>query len=248
MKKLLGVIAVLFGLFSLGSCSNQSKLKQAMTYEQFMEAEAGDEVTIEGFIAAKQSWWNDQVTLYLLTETSGEGYFVYNMACTEDENNNVYKIGTYVHIEASAKTVFAGEHEIMGDDITKVEVIDAGDKTMNTTPIDVSNKLTSLEQYQNSYFKATLTVVEYETTDQNVVVDSSNAFGYKGSTPTDDLYFTISDGTTELACCVEAYLTGSETAVHQTVQTLSVGDEVTVEGYLYWWNGANPHITSIVIK
>lgn len=241
MKKLLGLFFALVLGVSLTSCGE--KLKPAMTYSEFMAAEADAEVVVEGFIVDKQGWWDNKVTMYLATEVSGEGYFIYEFPCTEEENNTTYAIGEYVHIEAT-KTIYAGEHEIMGDNITKACVVET-QKFASSTPVDVTKKLTALENYQNAYFTATLEVVEFTTTDSDTTVAENKAWGYKGSEVNNDLYFTLSDGTNTLNCCVEVYLTGTNTDVYKAVQTLSIGDKVIVEGYLYWWNGANPHITSV---
>jgi hypothetical protein len=33
--------------------------------------------------------------------------------------------------------------------------------------------------------------------------------------------------------------------VYKAVKGLRVGDKIDLEGFLYWYNGANPHITSV---
>ena len=242
MKRLLSLFFVLVLGFSLTGCGE--KLKPAMTYSEFMAAEADAEVVVEGFIVDKQGWWDNKVTMYLATNVPGEGYFIYELPCTEEENNTIYAIGECIHIEAT-KTIYAGEHEIMGDNITKVCTLTT-QNFASVTPIDVTDKLASVEQYQNAYFTATLEVVEFTTTDSDTTVSENKAWGYKGSEPNNDLYFTLSDGTNTLNCCVEVYLTGTNTKVYEDAQKLTIGDKVIVEGYLYWWNGANPHITSII--
>jgi hypothetical protein len=199
-----------------------------MTYQEFMAAEAGAEVAIEGFIAAKQSWWDNKVTMYLTTENSGEGYFIYEFSCSEEENNSIYKIGEYIHIEGT-KTIYAGEHEIMGENITAASVVDKGTKQMPEA-IDLTGKLGELELYQNSFFRADLEVVEFVSTSQDVTVSTSKGFGYKGDTIGNDLYFTLSDGTNVLNCCVEYYLTNEDTDVYTQTQNLKIGDSVTVYG------------------
>ena len=39
---------------------------------------------------------------------------------------------------------------------------------------------------------------------------------------------------------------GADTDVYQAVEALNVGDTIDVAGFLYWYQGANPHITSVV--
>ena len=44
---------------------------------------------------------------------------------------------------------------------------------------------------------------------------------------------------------VESYLCGKDSEVYKAVKALKVGDKIDMEGFLYWYNGANPHITSV---
>ena len=70
---------------------------------------------------------------------------------------------------------------------------------------------------------------------------------YKNGEPGDDIYVTVGlDGNT-YDFCVERYLTGPETEVYTTVGTLEVGDVVDVEGFLYWYEGVNTHITAVTV-
>ena len=47
---------------------------------------------------------------------------------------------------------------------------------------------------------------------------------------------------------IEYYLCNETTDVYQTVTNLKVGDTIDMEGFLYWYNGSQPHITSVVVK
>ena len=47
---------------------------------------------------------------------------------------------------------------------------------------------------------------------------------------------------------MESYLCASSTDVYKAVENLKVGDTVDMEGYLYWYEGVNPHITSVTVK
>ena len=61
----------------------------------------------------------------------------------------------------------------------------------------------------------------------------------------DDLYFDVTlDGKT-YTFTVESYLCGKDSEVYKAVKALKVGDKIDMEGFLYWYNGANPHITSV---
>ena len=60
-----------------------------------------------------------------------------------------------------------------------------------------------------------------------------------------DLYFNASvDGAT-YTFTVESYLCDNTTEVYSAVKHLKVGDKIDMEGFLYWYEGVNPHITSV---
>ena len=46
---------------------------------------------------------------------------------------------------------------------------------------------------------------------------------------------------------MEYYLCGSDTDVYKAVEALNVGDVVDLEGFLYWYEGSNPHVTSLTV-
>jgi hypothetical protein len=70
-----------------------------------------------------------------------------------------------------------------------------------------------------------------------------NGAGDEGS----DLYFSVTDGTNTYTFTVESYLCGKDTDVYKAVKALNVGDVINLEGFLYWYDGVNPHITSVEV-
>ena len=90
MKKLLGFIFALVAVLSLASCGG--KVEGALSYDEYVAAKDDTEVTIAGYVQARQSWWTDeakgvsQATFYL--QDKDGGYFVYNLPCTEEQYNN----------------------------------------------------------------------------------------------------------------------------------------------------------------
>ena len=44
---------------------------------------------------------------------------------------------------------------------------------------------------------------------------------------------------------VESYLCDNTTDVYKAVTELEIGDKIDMEGFLYWYEGVNPHITSV---
>ena len=62
------------------------------------------------------------------------------------------------------------------------------------------------------------------------------------------MYFKASYNGQTYDFCVEFYLRGQDTDVYKAVEALNVGDTIDVEGFLYWYEGANPHVTSVTVK
>ncbi len=78
--------------------------------------------------------------------------------------------------------------------------------------------------------------------------DAGDAFLYKwngSGAEGDDLYFNVSVGGNTYTLCVESYLCGLGSEAYEAVRALKVGDVIDLEGFLYWYNGAQPHITSV---
>ncbi|MBQ2241635.1 MAG: hypothetical protein II319_05795, partial [Clostridia bacterium] len=71
---------------------------------------------------------------------------------------------------------------------------------------------------------------------------------YKNGAPGDDIYVTVSKDGAEYSFCVERYLTGPETEVYTAVGALQAGDTVDIDGFLYWYEGVNTHITAVTKK
>ena len=63
----------------------------------------------------------------------------------------------------------------------------------------------------------------------------------------DDLYFNVSYNGETYTFTVESYLCDNSTDVYKAVTSLEIGQTVDMEGFLYWYEGANPHITSVTV-
>ena len=46
---------------------------------------------------------------------------------------------------------------------------------------------------------------------------------------------------------IESYLTGKDTDVYKAAEALKVGQVVDLTGYVYWYNGIQPHIINISV-
>ncbi|MBO4326678.1 MAG: hypothetical protein J5950_05360 [Clostridia bacterium] len=245
MKKVIALLLVVLTVFVLFGCKAKedinAKSEGVMTYAEYAAAKVNDAVVIEAYIQAKQSWWENKAVLYL---ADGEGgYLAYNAACTEDEYNNQLTIGTKVKIEGF-KAEYQGELEVAeGAKVTVVE--GAGKYIAKATDVTaILGKEEELIKKMNQFvaFKG-MTVEASTDADGNEV-----AFLYKWNgtgSEGDDLYFNVSVGGKTYTFTVESYLCGKDTDVYKAVQALKVGDKIDLEGFLYWYNGVNPHITSV---
>ena len=221
------LLALAFSLVACGGINPNAKSEGTMTYADYAAAEIDADVVIEGFVQGKQSWWNNKGTFYL---QDGDGaYFVYELACTEEEYNRM-TVGTKLKI-TGVKAEWAGE----------VEIIDATFEILDGTWVAEATDLTSVIANEQELIKHQNMLAKFT----GMAVKSVS---YKNGEPGDDIYVTLTKDGADYSFCVEVYLTGTETDVYTTVGTLNVGDTVDVEGFLYWYNGMNPHITKITKK
>ncbi len=196
-----------------------------MSYADYVAADVDTEVTVETYVQAKQGWWEDKATLY--TQNKDGAYFIYDMPISEEEYDKLVP-GTKIKV-TGYKSEWSGEIEIT--DAT-YEIVD-GD-TFVATATDVTDKLDSLEDYMNQ-------LVAFK--DMTV-----KAVSYKNEQPGDDIYVTLTKDDKDYEFCLEYYLNGSDEELYDLVGNLEEGQTVDVEGFLYWYEGPDAHITSVTVK
>ncbi|MDY4222385.1 MAG: BMP family ABC transporter substrate-binding protein [Candidatus Faecousia sp.] len=196
-----------------------------MTHEEYVAAELDSPVCVETYVQAHQSWWDGKITVYAQSEDGA--YFLYNMACSEEDAAKLVP-GTKILVNGF-KSEWSGE----------VEIVDATFEILEGSyiaePCDVTELLgvPELVDHQNEF-----------VTVKGLTVES---IAFKNDEPGDDIYVTLTQGELTAEFCVEAYLTGPDTDVYAAVSALNKGDVVDIEGFLYWYNGANTHITGITV-
>ena len=198
-----------------------------MSHEAYMAAPIDTLVTIETYVQARQSWWNNKVTVYC--QSPDGAYLLYELTCTEEDAVKLVP-GTKIQV-TGAKGEWAGEVEITDGVFSFLE----GGDTFIAEAADMTGLLGTdrLIAHQNEkvVFRG-MTVEE---------------ISYKNDEPGDDIYVTLGYNGASYAFCVEVYLTDAESDVYTTVGTLKEGDVVDVEGFLYWHEGMNPRITGITV-
>ncbi len=196
-----------------------------MTYAEYDAAAIDDAVTVQCYVQATQSWWDNKITVY--AQDADGAYFIYELACSEEDAAKLVP-GTKILVEGY-KAEWSGEVEIVDATFTFVE----GADTFVAEPMDVTDLLGTddLIKHQNKKvsFKG-LTIKKIE---------------YKNGEPGDDIYVTVAKGEGEYSFCVERYLTDPETNVYKAFADLKEGDVVDMEGFLYWYEGVNTHITAV---
>ena len=230
MKKILAlVLAVL--MLALSACAVAEEAK-VMTHEEYVAAELETEVTIEGYVQGKQSWWADKAKIYLQDEDGA--YFLYEITISE-EDYALLVPGTKVLV-TGFKSEWAGEVEIV--DAT-FEILDAEPWIAEAEDVTALLPSEDLILHQNELVTVKgVTVEAYDET--------GAAFKYKNEVDkTDDLYFKVSKDGQTYEFCVEFYLCGQDTDVYKAVEALNVGDVIDLEGFLYWYNGANLQATAL---
>ncbi|MBQ8216725.1 MAG: hypothetical protein IJZ91_02070 [Oscillospiraceae bacterium] len=243
MKKFVVLFLALSLAFSFAACAKTAPAEDAadvkgegvMTYAEYDAAALESEVVVETYVQAKQSWWNDQATLY--TQDKDGAYFIYNIACSEEDYAKL-NVGTKIKV-TGYKAEWAGEVEIIDGtfEILEGEYVAA--------PVDVTDKLASdeLVKFQNQ-------LVSFKGLTVEPANDEGAAFLYNwdgsGAEGTDsDLYFNASVGGNTYTFVIEYYLCGADSDAYKAVQALKVGDKIDMEGFLYWYEGVQPHITAV---
>ena len=228
MKKLVSVFLLVVLVFSLASCGAKT-----MSYAEYSAAAMDAEVVVDMYVQGHQAWWDNKITVYAADKDGA--YFVYEMACSEEDAAKLTP-GTKIRV-TGVKGEYAGEIEIMNAtfeflDAKDTYVAPAKDVTALVGSDDLIKDMNKLVSFKG------MTVVATE---------DGAAFEYQGGIQGKDIYFTLTDGTNNVSFCVESYLTDSSSEVYKAVEALQVGDTVNVEAFLYWYNGANPHVTGISV-
>lgn len=241
MKRLFAMLLALVMVLSLAACANNDTTTtgknddttagknepsdvKVMSYAEYMAAELETEVVIEAYVQAHQDWWNGKVTVY--AQDADGAYFIYEMACSKEDAAKLVK-GAKIRV-TGVKKEWSGEIEIMEPTFEFVEsekwIAEAKDVTNLWGKED-------LIKHQNQFVCFKGMTIE--------------AITYKNNEPGDDIYVTVSLNGVSHDFCVERYLTGPDTDVYKAFADLKKGDKVDIEGFLYWYENVNTHITGV---
>ena len=241
MKKIISlVLAVLMALSLSAFAAAEEAAEGVMTYEEYVAAEVQEEVTVETYIQAKQSWWTDdkgvsQASFY--TQAEDGAYFLYNMPCSEEEYA-LLEPGVKIRV-TGYKGEWSGEVEIIE---AAFEIIDDAEPFI-AEAADVTELFGTeeLDAYINQFIAVKGAILAAANDEGAAYLYKWNGSGQDG----DDLYFNVTINEATYTFTVESYLCGAGTEVYEAVKALNVGDVIDLEGFLYWYEGPQPHITAV---
>ena len=265
MKKILTLLLGIMIILSLAGCKKQAEPEpvvepepepeptaDVVTYEEYkaLPTDGSAVVTIEAYVQGVQSYWDGGATFYL--QDKDGGYLAYAAKIVEEDYTKIVSNdfsegwvglanGMKVRVEGT-KSEWSGEEEIVDGVVT---LVDDGDKWI-AEAVDVTNYMATdaTVNYMNQRVKFTdLTVAAYN--------DAGDAFSYSwdgSGTPGDDLYFNCEKDGLVYSFVVESSLCFDGSPAYEAVEALEVGQTVDIEGFLYWYNGAQPHVVSLTVK
>lgn len=203
------------------------KSEGVMTYADYVAAAVDDEIVIECYVQATQSWWDNKISVYA-ADADG-AYFIYEMECSEEDAAKLVE-GTKIKV-TGFRAEWAGEVEVASGATFEFE-----DGSYVAEVKDVTE------------FVGTEELVNYINQKVCFADMTVKAVSYKNDQPGDDIYVTLTKDDTDVEFCLEYYLNGSDEEFYNLVGSLEEGATVDVECFLYWYNGADGHLTAVTVK
>ena len=147
MKKFLA-FALAMMMLALTACAVAEDTKTVMSHADYVAAELETEVTVEAYVQAKQSWWDNKATIY--TQDEDGAYFIYNMPISQEEYDALVP-GTKIRV-TGYKSEWSGEveitdaeYEVVEADPFIAEAVDVTDLLGKDELIDHQNELVSVK-------------------------------------------------------------------------------------------------------
>ncbi|MBR5341245.1 MAG: hypothetical protein IK151_04890 [Erysipelotrichaceae bacterium] len=261
MKKLLVLLLGIMMVLSLTACKKQSEpepqpepepVDDVISYSEYaaLPTDGSATVVINAYVQAVQSYWDGGATFYL--QDKDGAYLAYAAKVDEADYAKLVSSTDYsagwtglangmkVRVEGT-KSEWSGEVEIVDGVVT---LIDDGDKWLSEA-YDITAALpTDPAEFMNRRVKMSdMTVVAAN--------DEGAAFLYSwdgSGEPGSDLYFNVEKDDMTYTFVVESYLCYDGSEAYEAVEALQVGQTVDLEGFLYWYEGPQPHIVSVTVK
>ena len=263
MKKLVLLLVSIMLMACVYGCQKKEEPKpetepeptdevKVLSYEEYaaLPTDGSAVVTVEAYVQAAQSYWDGAASLYL--QDKDGGYFAYNAKISEEDYaklvdstdySNGWKgvaNGMKVRVEGT-KSEWSGEIELVDATVT---LVDDGDKWLSEAH-DITDALpTDPAAFMNRRVKMSDMTVVASNDEGAAFLYSWDGSGQPGS----DLYFNVEKDGMTYTFVVESYLCYDGSDAYEAIETLEVGQVVDLEGFLYWYEGPQPHIISVTVK
>ena len=262
MKKIVALLLALVMVFALCACGEKPAETQveetkpeeapvddgqivvdeapaaaAMSYEEFIAAEDGAAVTVEAYVQATESWWDNKITIH--AQSPEGGYYFYEVACSEEDAAKLVP-GTKIRVSGD-KATWNGLIEVQGCTFEFVEAEPWVAEALDIAPLLGTDELAA---NMNKF----ICVKDAKVADKGDGAAFFFNWDNSGEDGNCDLYFDLEVNGATYTFVVRRYLTAPGSEVYEAVKNLQVGDTVDIEGFLYWYEGPQPHITSITVK
>ena len=246
MKKTLSLIlALMMVLVLFAACGEKDPEHQ--TYEEYMATEDGKDVTILSYVQYKTPYSADykNASLYLADETGA--YYVYRVNFETQADYDAVPVGAKVLVKG-LKGIWSGEHEVAEGSAT-VEVIGKETKKMAAKEIAANATAADLEKDMNKLVAMKGAVVASSSmkdpANSSATIESAFLYKWDGSgSQGDDIYFNIVFNGTTYNFVVETDVSNKDSDAYKAVEALKVGDKIDLEGFMYWYNGAQMQVTA----
>ena len=259
MKKILALILALTMVFAMAACGAKDtgttpetpetpetpstpvadvKSEGVMTYAEYDAAALESSVVIEAYVQGKQAYSTEYGNTSIYAQDSDGAYFIYRMPCTQEEYDKI-AIGSKIKV-TGYKAEWSGEFEITD---AKFEILEGNyvAEKLDVTALLASDELIKHQNKAVAIKGATVAASKDANGNDVAFLYNWDGSGQEGS----DLYFNVTVNGATYNFCVESDLCGADTDVYAAVKALNIGDTIDLEGFLYWYNGANPHITAV---
>lgn len=205
----------------------------AKDYASFIAAEVDSKVELVTFVQAKQSYYAEKTCASIYTQNADGAIFLYNASCTQEVYDALVP-GTAIKV-TGFKAIFEGEIEVAEG--ATIEILEQDKYIAEITDVTDLLGTDDLIKNQNKFVAF-----------KNATVTKAATYKWDGSgVQGDDLYFNVKINDNEYTFTVESYLCNKDTEVYQAVEALAVDTKIDLEGFLYWYQGPNPHITKVTV-
>ena len=239
MRKLIALALVL--MMALAVVSAVAEETAVMDYAAYAAAELDTEVVIETTVQATQAWWEKdgvgKITVYGQSEDGA--YFIYEMNCSKEDAEKLVP-GAKIKVKGY-KSAWSGEVEITDATFEFVEGEGFKAEPEDVTALLGTEELINKQNALVAFKGLTVTAKKDAEGKDAAFLYKWNGAGQQG----DDLYFDVTVNDATYTFVVESYLCGQDTEVYKAVEGLKVGDVIDAEGFLYWYEGVQPHIIKV---